>query len=463
MAPSAVPPAIAAGAAGSAAADLAAPRAAPGRGTATTPQGGSARQRMPAGTVPLPQSTAVAADAEPDSSARATPAAVTFGQTLAASMSASSANPQHTRAAPARGTAARKPTAAPVSPSPAMILASLPATGTPTTAADPTPVETPRADTASPETAASAVSAARAAPGGTPAAAATASALQGLALTLPDDDASSEAPAPETGTGAPAAAPDAGSARSGGAAAPAAALLAPAPTAAPLTARVFQSPGKTSDSTATEDAPAAPAIETGAGTGSPPRVEQIGVAAASPGGAGDGAQAAPGSTTTSLIGATPTVVAAQASAPPATPTSAAPAVQVQAQVGTSAWAHELGMRLHLLAQQGISSASLRLTPAQLGPVEVSISMRENAASVWFGSAHPDTRSALEQALPKLRELFASQGLNLTHAGVSDQSARGARREPQPAPAFAPAGARGPSETQVTPSHPPRQGLIDTYA
>jgi flagellar hook-length control protein FliK len=137
---------------------------------------------------------------------------------------------------------------------------------------------------------------------------------------------------------------------------------------------------------------------------------------------------------------------------------------VHAEVGSSGWANELGARLHWLAGAGLGSASLRLTPAQLGPVEVRISMHQNSASVWFSAAQAETRTALEQTLPRLRELFAAQGLNLAQANVSDQSARSAPHEPQAAPAGVRVGAaRGLNATSVTPAPRPHQGLIDTYA
>jgi flagellar hook-length control protein FliK len=140
-------------------------------------------------------------------------------------------------------------------------------------------------------------------------------------------------------------------------------------------------------------------------------------------------------------------------------------VQVHAELGSGGWANELGTRLHWMANQGIGSASLHLTPEQLGPVEVKISLHQNAASVWFSAAQPDTRSALEQALPRLRELFSAQGLNLAQAGVSDQSAQGAQREPQRPPAGARTGAAAHelSVTSITSASRAHQGLIDTYA
>ncbi|HZT04201.1 MAG TPA: flagellar hook-length control protein FliK [Steroidobacteraceae bacterium] len=98
-------------------------------------------------------------------------------------------------------------------------------------------------------------------------------------------------------------------------------------------------------------------------------------------------------------------------------------------VGTSAWTDELGAKITWMAHQGIESASLQLSPEHLGPVQVSISVHQGQASVWFGAAQPDTRTALQQSLPQLRQLFASQGLSLSDAGVSREPPRGQSRQP----------------------------------
>jgi flagellar hook-length control protein FliK len=90
---------------------------------------------------------------------------------------------------------------------------------------------------------------------------------------------------------------------------------------------------------------------------------------------------------------------------------------VNAPVGSPQWGQEVGARVSLMVQQGNHSASLQLSPEHLGPMEVRISIQNDQASVWFGAAHADTRAAIEHALPRLRELFASQGLSLADAGV----------------------------------------------
>jgi len=130
-------------------------------------------------------------------------------------------------------------------------------------------------------------------------------------------------------------------------------------------------------------------------------------------------------------------------------------------VGTTAWADELGTRLTILAERGQHSASLRLSPEHLGPLEVRISVRDDQASVWFGAAHADTRAAIEQALPRLRELFASQGLSLADAGVF-------REPPRDQPMLPPAvgtlaGGESGDAAQVICVRSIRIGLVDAYA
>ncbi len=103
--------------------------------------------------------------------------------------------------------------------------------------------------------------------------------------------------------------------------------------------------------------------------------------------------------------------------------SAVPEQTLQAPVGTPRWADELGSRLVLMSLRGQHEGSLNLTPEHLGPLEVRVGVNQGTASVWFGSQHADTRAALTEALPRLRELMASAGLNLGQTGVSQQAPR----------------------------------------
>lgn len=140
---------------------------------------------------------------------------------------------------------------------------------------------------------------------------------------------------------------------------------------------------------------------------------------------------------------------------------AVPDGTLEAPVGSRAWKDELGTQLTWMAINGRDAASLRMSPEHLGPVEVRVSVREGEASVYFSASNTDTRSALEQSLPRLRELFASQGLVLTDAGVSRDAPRNAFKPTTPS-----SGSRGnsdaPAEVAVKSVTLARAGLIDTY-
>ncbi len=101
----------------------------------------------------------------------------------------------------------------------------------------------------------------------------------------------------------------------------------------------------------------------------------------------------------------------------------APRHHLQATVGTQQWATELGNKLTMMATKDTQSATLYMTPADLGPVQVRIDLNQDQASVWFTAEHAETRSALEQSLPRLRELFSAQGMSLTDAGVFGDRSR----------------------------------------
>ena len=133
---------------------------------------------------------------------------------------------------------------------------------------------------------------------------------------------------------------------------------------------------------------------------------------------------------------------------------------VQAPVGSSQWADEIGTRLTMMTEQGKHAASLRMSPEHLGPLEIRIAVRDDQASVWFGAAHADTRAAIEHALPRLRELFESQGMSLADAGVY----REAPREQPGTPRGFNGGERsGTSEESSGHAVRVSVGLVDAYA
>lgn len=139
---------------------------------------------------------------------------------------------------------------------------------------------------------------------------------------------------------------------------------------------------------------------------------------------------------------------------------APPPADLRAPVGTPAWHDELGNQLTMMAHRGLDSASLKLSPEHLGPLEIRISMREGEASVWFGANNADTRSALDQSLPKLKEMFAAQGMVLADAGVFKEAPRQQYRTPVVANSLNAAEAS--ESASVTHVSSARLRLLDTY-
>ena len=88
-----------------------------------------------------------------------------------------------------------------------------------------------------------------------------------------------------------------------------------------------------------------------------------------------------------------------------------------------AWAGELGQRMMMMVGQKIQVAEIRLDPPDLGPMEVKIRMQQDQAHVVFHSQHAAVRDALEQAIPRLRELFDQNGVGLGDVDVQDQTAQ----------------------------------------
>jgi flagellar hook-length control protein FliK len=97
-------------------------------------------------------------------------------------------------------------------------------------------------------------------------------------------------------------------------------------------------------------------------------------------------------------------------------------------VGDPRWADDLGHRLASMVRTGESSASLQLTPLDLGPLEINVSVRDSQATVHFGASNADTRALLEASMPRLREMLAAQGFELLDSSVSQGFARQTRHE-----------------------------------
>ncbi|WP_372866248.1 flagellar hook-length control protein FliK [Pseudomonas sp.] len=85
------------------------------------------------------------------------------------------------------------------------------------------------------------------------------------------------------------------------------------------------------------------------------------------------------------------------------------------------WSEAVVDRVMMLSSQNLKSAEIQLDPAELGRLEVRISVNQEQTQVTFASAHAGVRDALEGQMHRLREMFTQQGMNLLDVSVSDQS------------------------------------------
>lgn len=135
-----------------------------------------------------------------------------------------------------------------------------------------------------------------------------------------------------------------------------------------------------------------------------------------------------------------------------------------------AWGEEFSQQITWIATQRNQSAELHLNPPQLGPLDVVLKISGDQASVIFTSPHAAVRDAIEQALPKLREMLADSGIMLGNATVSDQAGKNsqdsASRKPQEGTRSSLADSATESarihETQVS-SISRHNGMVDTFA
>lgn len=95
--------------------------------------------------------------------------------------------------------------------------------------------------------------------------------------------------------------------------------------------------------------------------------------------------------------------------------------RIDVPVNQPGWSEAVGNRLMMMVNDKMQSANIHLNPPELGPIEVRVNVNKDQASVHFISGHAAVRDAVEEAFPRLREMFMQNGISLTDANVSQQS------------------------------------------
>jgi flagellar hook-length control protein FliK len=123
---------------------------------------------------------------------------------------------------------------------------------------------------------------------------------------------------------------------------------------------------------------------------------------------------------------------------------------------------DIGDAVRWMADQKIGHAHIKVTPNDLGTVEIRLRLEGDRIHADFASAQADVRQALESSLPRLRDMLGQHGFQLAHADVGQQHAPpsqggGAHRGDGTGDAGEPA-AETPRTVRMT-----ARGLVDAYA
>lgn len=89
--------------------------------------------------------------------------------------------------------------------------------------------------------------------------------------------------------------------------------------------------------------------------------------------------------------------------------------------GSQAWRHEFAEKLGQMVQFKLDSASIKVTPEHLGPLDISISFdSQNKAQINVVAANHAAREIVESSLPQLGRMLEQSGIQLGNVEVSSQ-------------------------------------------
>lgn len=134
-------------------------------------------------------------------------------------------------------------------------------------------------------------------------------------------------------------------------------------------------------------------------------------------------------------------------------------------VGADDFGEAMSARIGWLADQKIGHAVIRVTPHDLGQIEVRLQIDGDKVHASFSSAHAEVRHALETNMPRLRDMLGEQGFQLGNADVGQQhTAQDGKAGNGHGGAGGGDGEPALADVTVSPGQLMRQrGLVDAYA
>ena len=92
-------------------------------------------------------------------------------------------------------------------------------------------------------------------------------------------------------------------------------------------------------------------------------------------------------------------------------------VTVSTPLHAETWPKQFGEKIVWLAKQDQQTAQININPPQLGPVQITLNLSGDQATVAFASPHAEVRQAIESSMPQLKEMLAAAGISLGDSNV----------------------------------------------
>jgi flagellar hook-length control protein FliK len=122
----------------------------------------------------------------------------------------------------------------------------------------------------------------------------------------------------------------------------------------------------------------------------------------------------------------------------------------------------LGAKLSWMAERHIGHAEIRLSPDDLGTIDVRVRLNGDHVRAEFNSANAEVRQAINSHLPRLRDMLSQHGFNLAEShvgnGSNQRSGQNASSDSLPAPVEDEIALPAPRITTYT-----HNGLLNTFA
>ncbi|MBA5763713.1 flagellar hook-length control protein FliK [Vibrio sp. 404] len=101
-----------------------------------------------------------------------------------------------------------------------------------------------------------------------------------------------------------------------------------------------------------------------------------------------------------------------------------PAMQLNREMASE----QVSERIQMMLSKNLKNIDIRLDPPELGRMQIRMNMNGDNATVHFTVANQQARDIVEQAMPRLREMLAQQGLQLGDTSVQQQASGQQQRQ-----------------------------------